>query len=176
MRVIERMKVLQGRVVNPMFKRDVPKGRNADYQHFFQILVDNLRKNHRCTKLSDGSARNWQSFSSGTRGITYAAAFASGGRVKAEIYIDLGDRTRNLSAFDYLKVHGAKLTHVFGESLKWERLEGRRACRIAVCRLGSIDDPTHHLSQYQNWLVDRLLQLRSVFGPLLHKAAFAATT
>ena len=57
------------------------------------------------------------------------------------------------------------------ESLKWERLDNRRASRIAAVRAGSIDDDQETLEQIQDWMVDRLLKFKEVFGPYLDELA-----
>ena len=52
-------------------------------------------------------------------------------------------------------------------SLEWERLEDRRASRISIRRLGSIDDDRETLKALEGWMVDKLLDFRRVFGPRL---------
>jgi hypothetical protein len=54
----------------------------------------------------------------------------------------------------------------FGESLDWERLDDRRASRIAVYREGTIDDG-EMLNEIQAWAIQELLKFRKVFSPLL---------
>jgi hypothetical protein len=162
---------------------DDPNGKNALYQRFFQRLIDDLRENHNFTNAHAGGPRNWQSFGSGTSGLTYAVAFPAGGRVRAEIYIDSGERVQKVAAFEALRTEESALkqefralrlrsaiqcsTSVDGETLEWELLEGRRACRIAVYRSGTIEDSTRDLEQYHQWAVDCLLRLKAVFGPRL---------
>jgi hypothetical protein len=51
---------------------DDPSGKSALYQRFFQRLIDDLRDKHGFTNARVGSPQNWHSFSSGTRGFTYA--------------------------------------------------------------------------------------------------------
>jgi hypothetical protein len=53
-------------------------------------------------------------------------------------------------------------------------LEGRRACRIAVYRPGTIEDSTASLEEYHQWAVDRLLRFKKVFGPELPATAARA--
>jgi len=149
-------------------------GRYALYQRFFQDLIDDLRDNHRFTNARAGQPQNWYSFSSGTSGFQYALSFAAGNKLRAEIYIDGWDQGKNTLAFEALQADRSALEHEFGESLVWEPLEGRRACRIAVYRPGSIMDSSSSLDEYHLWAVDRLLRFKRVFGPKLLGAAQAA--
>ena len=98
---------------------DDPNGRPALYQKFFQRLIDDLREQHGFTDAQVGGARNWQSFGSGTPGFTYAFAFATGGRCRVEVYIDLGDRSRNVTVFQALRKDDLALAKVLREPLKW---------------------------------------------------------
>src|SRR3954447_8938369 len=150
---------------------DDPNGRPALYQKFFQRLVDDLREQHGFTGARVGGARNWQSFGSGIPGFTYAFVFAAGGRCRVEIYINLGDRSRNLIAFQTLRMDEPALGKALSEPLGWEILEGKQTCRIAVYRVGSIDDSAQSLLEYHRWAVDRLLLFRKVFGSRLAAAA-----
>ena len=137
------------------------------YQEFFQQLIDNLREQHRFTNARAGQPQNWYSFSSGTRGFTYGTSFAIGGRVRTELYIDLGDADANDSAFEALHAQREELENAFGEPLEWEALDGKRACRIAVYRDGSIEDSADSLEEYRLFAEDGLLRLKKTFGAKL---------
>ena len=139
-------------------------GRGAAYQAFLQVLVDEMREKHRFTNARRASAANWYSFSSGTSGVGYNASFAQGGRVRAEIYIDLGDKELDKQLFDELAREKAGLEGDFGEPLSWERLDDKRASRIATYRDGSIEASPDELGAIREWFADRLLRLKKVFG------------
>jgi uncharacterized protein DUF4268 len=136
------------------------------YESFFRSLVHDLRKQAVLGEVRCSGKNNWRSFRSGSRGFTYAVVFPSGGWLRVEIYIDLGDREENLSAYAVFHNARAALEHKFGEALDWEPLKERRACRIAVYRQGKIED-RHSLDEYRRWASERLIRFRTVFGPML---------
>jgi hypothetical protein len=104
--------------------------KRAAYQAFFQQLIDRLRVQHKFTNAKAGQPQNWDSFSSGTRGFVYSAKSASDGRLRVELYIDLGDVEQNKAAFDKLLVEPAAIETALGQPLEWERLDTKRAARI----------------------------------------------
>ena len=144
------------------------------YRQFFQRLIDELREKHRFTNARVGQPQNWYTFAAGTSGFQYGISFAAGGRIRAEIYIDFGECGQNVAALDVLGEKKPALERAFGEPLEWERLEGKRACRIAVYRPGMIEDSTALLEDYHRWAVDHLLRFKKVFGPELPEAAARA--
>lgn len=146
---------------------DEPSEKGTAYREFFQSLLDELRDEHHFTNAKAGQPKSWYSFASGTRGFKYSMSFAHGGELRAEIYIDLQDQAANEAAFDALLADKAAIEAAFGEPLRWERLESRRACRIACYATGSIEDPADQLEQYRKWAVERLLRFKRVFGPRL---------
>lgn len=141
--------------------------RGEKYRAFFQELLDELREKHRFTSGRRASATNWYGVSGGVAGIMYSASFAAGGRCRAEIYIDRGDEEQNRLVFEALKRDAAIDEAAFGAPLTWERLEGKRACRIATYRDGSIEDDPDVLAEIKDWLIDRLLRLKRVYGDKL---------
>jgi len=141
--------------------------RREAYRVFFQDLLDQLREKHRFTGARVGQPQNWYSFASGNSGITYGFSFALQGQVRAEIYIDRGDAGQNKVLFDALQASQEIIEREFGEALQWERLEDRRACRIAVYRTGSIESDTQSLQEIKAWAIERLLRLKKVFGSRL---------
>ena len=150
---------------------DNPSGKGALYKHFFDRLVDELRDKHKFTNAKAGAPKNWHTFGAGTSGFTYAAVFASGGRIRVEVYIDLGKRASNVAALEVLQAQESALSKAFAEPLQWELLEGKQACRIAVYRSGAIEDTAEFLEQYHRWMAQRLLLFKEVFGAQLAAVA-----
>jgi hypothetical protein len=146
---------------------DEISGKRAAYQQFFQRLIDELRERHRFTNARAGQPQNWYTFSSGSRGFTYSMSFAQTGELRAELYIDFQDRAKNEMALDALALGRDVIEAEFAEPLRWERLDTRRACRVACYAAGSIDDPAEQLEQYHRWAVDHLLRFKRVLGPRL---------
>lgn len=146
-----------------------PSERREAYRAFFQDLVDRLRERHQFTSARIGQPQNWYSFASGFSDISYGVAFAQGGRVRAEVYIDRGDANLNKDLFDTLAKEKQSIETEFGEALEWERLDDRRASRIASYRQGSIDDDSQSIDEIKVWAIDRLLKLKKVFHPRLSK-------
>ena len=144
-----------------------PSKRAMAYQSFFQELIDELRDRYHFTSAKVGQPQNWYSFASGYSGIVYGINFCLGKQVRAELYIDRGDKLVNESVFEKLRTRKDFLEKEFGEALEWEPLEDRRACRIAVYRPGSIDDDSQTLRELKEWSIQQLLRLKQVFGSIL---------
>ncbi len=149
--------------------------REIAYQKFWQPLMDELREKHHFTNAKAAQPQSWYAFATGIAGINYGVAFASGSRLQAEVYLDLGDKDRNKATFDFLAEKKAEIEILFGEPLKWERLDARRASRIAVVLPDTkIDDASERGDEMRAWLIARLLKLKQVFGPLLRPAVQSA--
>ncbi len=137
------------------------------YQRFFQAVIDELREKHRITRARTAGARSWYFFPSGIQGINYGISFAQGGRASTQLYIDQGDADSNKAIFDSLAARKADIEQEFGASLEWERLDNRRASRIAAYREGHIEQPEEELREIQAWMIERVLRLKEVLGPRL---------
>lgn len=145
------------------------------YQEFYQGLMDELREKHKFTNAKAAQPQSWYAFSSGTTGISYSTAFASGNRLRVELYVDVGDMVKNKAIFDDLKEQQQQIEDEVGEPLVWERLDTRRASRISAVRENtSIAEATANEQEVRDWLVKRLLKFRAVFGPRLKKALAAS--
>lgn len=140
------------------------------YQQFFQAVIDELRDKHKFTNARAAQPQSWYAFSSGTSGIVYGATFARGDRLRAELYIDVGDAARNKAIFDSLLDRKEPVEEKTGP-LEWERLDQKRACRIAMVRPDtSIEDASTEADELRTWLVQGLLRMKAAFGPLLKTA------
>ena len=134
------------------------------YQNYFQGLIDTLRETYKFTSAKAGQPQSWYSFSSGVRGITYGANFAQGGKVRSELYIDLGDQDKNKYVFDELVLLKEEIVNSLGEPVIWERLDNKRASRLALYTDGSIEDSDSDLETIKSWHIERLLKLKSILG------------
>lgn len=146
------------------------------YQNYFQGLIDTLRETHRFTSAKAGQPQNWYSFSSGVSGLTYGANFSQGGKARAELYIDLGDQEKNKYVFDQLSNIKSELENSLGEKLSWERLDNKRASRLALYTDSSIEDSDSDLEKTKEWHIDRLLKLKSTLSNEIGKLAKVASS
>src|ERR1700733_334044 len=80
---------------------------------------------------------SWIGTSSGVRGLNLNYVITQD-ECGAELYIDRGKgcEEENKNIFDQLYVHRAEIEQAFGGPLSWERLEGKRACRIKYAQEG----------------------------------------
>lgn len=94
-------------------------------------------------------------------------SFARGGRFRVELYIDQGDRETNKRIFDELHQRREEVASQIGEELSWERIDVRRASRIAVYRPGSITDSAEALAELRAWGAATIVKFYQVFKPLV---------
>lgn len=140
-----------------------PSGKYQKYLVFFQGLIDELNRRG-FTRARKAQPQNWYTFSSENSNIfTYSVSFAQHRRVRAEIYIDSGDADKNKRLFDLLLAQRQTLEAAIGAELAWERLDERRASRIALYRAGSIESPTEELQEIETWAITSLERLKAVF-------------
>jgi hypothetical protein len=145
--------------------RTVASAKGEAYRAYFQDLIDELRTKHKFTGAKVGQPMNWYSFSSGLRGVIFSNSFAQGGKVRAEFYIDLQDKDRNKKLFDALLAQKDTIENEYGGALTWERLDDRRASRIAAYREGSIDASEETRTELLRWSIENLLRLKKVVLP-----------
>lgn len=149
------------------------KGRR--YEAFFQQLIDALRE-RKFTSARKGQPQNWYSFSGGHgQRVQYGAVFAQGGKAMVNVYIDNGDREWNKGVFDRLFEQKEAIEAELSQALVWERLDHRRASRIAALRQGSIEDDVETLKDIESWMIAQLEGFKRVFGPRLDEMAAEAT-
>lgn len=145
--------------------------RGEAYRKFFQDLIDEIRERYQFTGARVAQPQNWYAFASGIPGISYSFVFVKGRRVRAEIYIDLGEAEWNKTIFDACVKGKEALEAQCGEELAWERLDDRRASRIAMYRAGSIDGDPQTLQEIKVWGIEQLLKLKKIIGPKLAEVA-----
>mgnify|MGYP001360188616 FL=1 len=101
---------------------------------------------------------NWIGTSAGKRGLGYNYV-ARKHDTNVELYVDRGENNEqeNLEIFHDLLQSKDEIEATFGESLEWQRLENRRACRIVMnIKLGGWKDedrwPEIHTAMLDNMM------------------------
>src|SRR5262249_22237116 len=96
---------------------------------FWQGLISVARAhNARHATIKPGSY-NWTGASSGTRGLVFNYRIGQEDAT-VELYSDRRDKTENKRIFDAIHSQKESIEGAFGDKLSWERLDGKRACRI----------------------------------------------
>jgi hypothetical protein len=147
---------------------DRERGKGELYRAWFQPLLDELRERHGFTNARVAQPQNWYAFSSGVGRIVYSAAFSKEG-LRTEVYIDTGSKDENKRIFDALLASKEEIEEAFGSALSWERLDNRRACRIAANHGVAIEGSEQDLAEARTWTVSSLLKMKAVFGPRLER-------
>lgn len=147
------------------------------YRAYYQALLDELRSTHKFTNARAAQPQNWYTFASDNSKIyKYSTAFAQGGRVRVEVYIDSGSKSKNEAIFDALFLQKETINAAYGTSLEWEKLETKRACRIAIYRDGDIDADSEALVEIKKWVIANLLKMRQTLPKFLEEAISVANS
>ncbi len=92
------------------------------------------------------------------------AAFTQRKELRIELYVDTDDTAANKALFDQLHLRKASFEALVGEPLSWERLNNKRACRVAVYTkaqiLTDVDNPA-----LLDWATQKAVALCKAFGP-----------
>lgn len=94
-------------------------------------------------------------------------SFARGSRLRVELYIDQGERETNKRIFDELHRRREEVESQIGQELSWERIDVRRASRIAAYRPGAITDSADVLAELRAWGAATIVKFYQVFKPLV---------
>lgn len=87
-------------------------------------------------------------------------------RSRVELYIAGKEATANKRLFDELRSHRTEIEAAFGEDLSWERLEGRKSCRVAHRMLGGVSDESHW-QEIRTALIDGMVRLEKAILPFI---------
>lgn len=109
---------------------------------------------------------HWIGAGSGVRGVGFNFS-ATKSECRSELYIDRGEKSENEFVFDQLNKNKSDIESDFGNSLRWERLDSKRACRI------KFDDLNFNIFDEDSWdetinlVTDAMQKMEAVFKPYL---------
>jgi len=147
----------------------VASERQLACQAYFAKLLEGLKaRSPGITAASRTQPQNWFGFASGKAGMSFNWVF-SRDRLRVELYIDSGDQARNLAIFDYLLADRESIEQELDMKLEWDRLENRRAKRIALYSPtpAPLTGEPGTLAPQQEWAVSTMLKVVQAFRPRL---------
>lgn len=147
-----------------------PSERGERYQQFFIDVLERIKaRPPRVTNATRVGYQSWFSTPSGRSGFTFGLAFVRGQKFQIELYIDMGSRQPNKQAFDEISLGKDAIDEELGATLDWQRLDNRRASRIAWYwdnPVTIMDTPTK-LEELKAWAVENYFKFRDVLSPYL---------
>lgn len=86
-----------------------------------------------------------------------------------ELYIDRHDEVENKRIFDNLFAQREAIEKSFGDKLSWERLDGKRACRIKFTMQGGYRSAESQWPTIHSDMVTAMTKLENALKPVLDK-------
>ncbi len=118
---------------------------------------------------------HWLGTSSGIRGLNLNYVVTQD-ESAAELYIDRGkdSEEENKDIFDQLHANQAEIEKAFGGPLGWERLDGKRACRIRFTQPGGYRSPEESWPAIQEGIIAAMTRLEQALRPFLKQLKLGA--
>lgn len=113
---------------------------------------------------------NWSTAGAGKAGMGWSYSITMN-KGSVELYIDRGPDKKDETDKIYNKILNdrERIENQFGEPLIWDKVEGRRVCRIkSICNIGGLKNEDLW-NQIQEDLIDRMIRLEKALKPSLSK-------
>jgi serine/threonine protein kinase len=138
-------------------------------KRFWQELLNRPRvKGTRHANITP-SESGWIAAGSGVGGLPFTYVIGQDD-ARVELYIDRGAHQTevNKSIFDQLHKEKKRIEGAFGSELSWQRLNDKRACRIAyVITVGGYRSDESKWPEIQDAMIDAMTRLEKAFAPHL---------
>jgi len=134
---------------------------------FWTGLLEKANVKTRLHSAISPSKYHYVSAGSGKSGVVFSYVVQKD-RSQIELYIDRGQDAEqdNLAIFDALESQRDEIEGEFGGPLTWERLEGKRACRIAkLFSLGGWGDDQEGWEEIQDAMTDAMAHFERALKP-----------
>ena len=136
-------------------------------RRFWTSLLEGAKEKTLLHANTSASQSNYVMTGAGRSGLNFRYVIQQH-TSEIDLYIDRGREAdnENEEIFDTLEEAKDKIEEVFGESLEWQRLEGKRACRIGKrFSLGGYRDDEEEWSEIQDTMIDGMIQLEKALRP-----------
>lgn len=139
-------------------------------KEFWTQLLEKAKKKTNLHANVSPCIYSWVGAGGGKSGIGFNYTITYDGAA-VEIYLDRGKDfpTLNKERFDELYKHKDDIEREFGQDLSWERLNTKRACRIAFRINDSGLKNKEKWSELQDIMIGMMVRLEKVFKPFIEK-------
>ncbi len=128
-------------------------------KEYWTKLIERMNKDSDLFKNISPSKYNWISASSGVivgAGLKFEVTQS---HARAELYIDRGNESKNELIFDELYQFKDEAEKAFNGNLVWQRMEGKRACRIRAEVPCDVTDK-EKWDELQDFMSDSMIKLK----------------
>lgn len=144
-------------------------GKGALYREYWSRWLDKVRVAHGdWTQMSTLPAQNFITLPSPMKGTHYGLGFAAGGRLRSDLFIDLGTPEASTAQFEMIQAQRERVESMYGAPLSWERLPDRNAYRIADYSEGEVTTVEDH-AFYIDWMIDAQDRLRQAIDGVMRR-------
>lgn len=151
-------------------KKEIAERDQIRRNFWTQLLVLAKQKSRLHANISP-SQHHWVGASAGKQGLGFNYVIRRN-EAQVELYIDRGKdkEDENISIFKQIENEKSYIEESFGESLDWESLEGRRACRIKnLIQAGGYQYNETKWPEVQTLMVDAMIRLEKALKPIISK-------
>jgi hypothetical protein len=96
--------------------------------------------------------------------------FATKDKFRVSLYIDTGIKEQNKAIFDHIYQQRDEIEEEMDNTLSWERMDKKRASRIAIYNEGNINSGEDQLTELVNWAVDSMTSFEKAITTRANKA------
>lgn len=136
--------------------------RERKLEQFWEQLLEKSNEEFPLFRSISPSRGPWIGKGAGISGVAYNYYLATNW-ARVELYIDNTSPEANIEIFDSLLEEKKVIEKTFGESLTWERLEDKRACRIKKRVSESGFEDRDRWDETQEQMVDAMQRLHEAF-------------
>jgi hypothetical protein len=129
---------------------------------FWRQLLDKSRGKTDLFVNVSPSKENWLSTGAGRTGLSYCYVILMDS-ARVELYIDTPRKEENKRIFDALYKERERIEADFGERLEWQRLDDRKASRIARTIEGKGLKDVDAWADLQEKMIDAMIRLERAF-------------
>lgn len=147
--------------------------RHGSRKEFWRELLDLANSQTRLHANISPNHDSWLIATAGTSGVGFSYNIHMD-HARVDLYINRGSETENLTIFEDLLAHRSEIEQAFGGALDWQRLDGKKACRICVrVDRGGLRDKERWMD-IQTGMVEAMVRLERAMRPYLPTAFEAA--
>jgi hypothetical protein len=138
---------------------------------WWTVLLERVRVKTKLHANISPSKESWIGTGAGKSGLAYNYVVGQHS-TRIELYIDRGadSEEENKRIFDKLYQHKAEIESAFGGELSWEKMEEKRASRIArYYETGGYRDEEEKWPAIQDELIDGMIRFSKALSPYIKK-------